>query len=196
MDLTFNARFGTGGLLQGGLSTGQTVFNNCFVVDSPQTLSIVTGFGPADQQIQFCEFKLPFRAQTQFKAAAVYPGPWGIQVSGVLQNMPGVPQNAVYPAPSALVAPSLGRPLAAGGVAVVTLIEPNTQFEDRLSQLDLRFTKILRFGHGRLQAAADVYNVFNARTVLSSNATFGPTWLRPSSILGGRMLKLGAQFDY
>jgi hypothetical protein len=114
----------------------------------------------------------------------------------VFQNIAGAPVTATFPVPSATIAPSLGRPLAAGGVANVNLIEPNTIFEDRLTQIDVRLAKILRFEKGRLQASVDVYNLLNARTVLSSSPVFGPAWRRPSTILGGRMLKLGAQFDY
>jgi hypothetical protein len=69
-------------------------------------------------------------------------------------------------------------------------------FEDRLTQIDVRLTKLFRFGKSRLQGSVDVYNLLNARTVLSSSPVYGPAWLRPSTILGGRMLKLGAQFDY
>ena len=49
MDAGINARFGSGGLIQGGMPTGQTVFNNCVVVDSPQAA-----------RPGFCNFKLPF----------------------------------------------------------------------------------------------------------------------------------------
>ena len=196
MDVSLNARFGVGGLFQGGMSTGETRFSNCFDVDSPAILTLVTGFGPADQQKLYCKWKLPFRGQAQYKASTIYPGPWGIQVAGVFQNVAGVPQSANYPAPSVLIAPSLGRPLAAGGTANVTMLEPNTRFEDRLTQVDLRLSKILRFGKGRVQASVDIYNILNARTVLAANGTYGPTWLKPSAILGGRMFKLGGQIDF
>jgi hypothetical protein len=28
------------------------------------------------------------------------------------------------------------------------------------------------------------------------NSTYGPAWRRPSNVLGGRLFKLGGQFDF
>jgi hypothetical protein len=42
----------------------------------------------------------------------------------------------------------------------------------------------------------DVFNIFNANPVLSQNNTFGAAWQRPQSILQGRLVKFGAQFDF
>ncbi len=183
LDVALSARFGEGGLVQGGVASGQTVNDNCQVIDSPQQ--------------RFCKVTLPFKGQTQYKASGIYPLPWwDILASAVFQNLPGVPYSANYPVPSAVVAQSLGRPLAAGGVAFVALVEPNTLYEDRLTQVDLRFAKIFRAGRARLRADFDLYNVLNARTILAVNSTYGTQWRRPSSVLGGRMWKLGGQFDF
>jgi hypothetical protein len=42
----------------------------------------------------------------------------------------------------------------------------------------------------------DVYNLFNARTILGVNTRYGPSWLQPTSVLGGRLVKFGAQVDF
>ena len=46
----------------------------------------------------------------------------------------------------------------------------------------------------------DIYNVFNANTILGVNTTYAPlpatTFLRPTSILGARMFKIGGQLDW
>src|SRR6185436_8565657 len=96
---------------------------------------------------------------------------------------------------SAQVAGSLGRNLSLG-TATVPLIKPNTMFEDRLSQLDLRFTRTFRFGHAQLKGMFDVYNVLNNSTVLGLNAAYGAAWLRPITILAPRLFKFGGQFDF
>lgn len=115
------------------------------------------------------------------------------------------------------VAPSLGRNIAAcgavnpcnavyttvqpgvtitGAPTAILLVAPNSVFEDRLSQLDLRLTKILRFGRTRVQGMFDIYNVFNAAAVLATNGAYGPAFLRPASVMGGRTFKFGGQLDF
>ena len=185
IDVTVNARPGRSGvLLSGGLSTGQTVTNSCFVIDSPEVL-------------RYCEVTSPWSAQTQLKFFGAVPLPLGLQASGTFQNVSGIPILANYTATSAQAQPSLGRPLAAaGGTATFPIIEPNTMFEDRLNQLDVRLTKMFRVRGKRIQAMLDVYNFLNANTILVINNTYGPLWLRPQQILDGRLFKVGAQFDF
>ena len=49
----------------------------------------------------------------------------------------------------------------------------------------------LHGGHGRLQAAFDLYNLFNDNPVISMNNTFGSAWQRPTVIQVGRLAKFG-----
>jgi hypothetical protein len=190
VDVTLNARFGRGGLLSAGVSTGRTVTDNCdALVDSPQK--------------QFCHAVQDFSGQTQVKVNGFYPLPWDFQFSGTLQNLPGLPYTASYVATNSEIAPSLGRNLGACGTrpvctstAIVELIEPFTQYEPRITQLDVRFTRIFRFQTGRLLGNFDIYNVFNASPVLSLVSRFGPAWLQPTTILGGRLFKFGVQYDF
>ena len=64
-------------------------------------------------------------------------------------------------------------------------------------QLDLRFSRLFRIGSTRrLRSNLDIYNVINASDVLAQSATYGPTWRSVTSILTGRMLRVGAQFDF
>jgi hypothetical protein len=189
-EVSVTARLGRGALLSGGVSSGQTTFNNCVVVNSPQ--------------LQFCNYSLPFRGQTQVKWQAAYPLPWDLSASAVFQNLPGIPILSTQSVPNAQIAPSLGRNLSScptptgpcTATALVTLLEPNTQFEGRLNQIDVRLTKTLRFGPRRFQGMFDVYNLLNASTILSEVSTYGPTWKRPTEILAGRLVKFSFQFDF
>ena len=200
IDVALNARFGRGGLIAGGLNTGKTVTNNCDIVQgNPQIALMVNGAAASRASTDFCRIALPWSAQTQVKFAANYPLPWwGLQASGTFQNLPGIPIFANYVATNAQIAPSLGRNLAAGaaGTATLQLMVPNTQFEDRLNQVDLRLTKTVAIGKAKLQGRFDIYNAFNASTILNEVFTYGPSWRRPSAILGARLLKLGAQLDF
>ena len=185
LEFSTNARFGKGGLLQGGVGFGQTVTDTCFTVDSAQAV-----------RPGFCHVTLPWAKQAQLKLAGNYPLPWwGIQVSGTFQNLPGPTYGASRLYTSAEVAGALGRNLSAGTVSV-PLVQPNTLWEPRFSQLDLRLTKMLRIGKTRLQGQFDVYNAFNGNPVLGLNGTYGPLWRTPTSILGARLVKFGVQFDF
>jgi hypothetical protein len=189
-----NARLGRRGTLSGGISTGQTEFDNCLVTDSPQALL-------------FCNTKLPWRAQTQVKLNGTYELPGNFQLAGVFQNLGGAPVAGSYVATNAQIRDSLGRNLGQcrtaaacnGTVTIPNLFEPNTLFEDRLTQLDVRLAKSFRFGGARVRAMADVYNLLNANTVLASNGRYGGTtspWPLPTAILGARTFKFGAELTF
>ena len=116
--------------------------------------------------------------------------------SAIYQNISGIPIGATYPAPNAQIAPSLGRNVGqCRGAATcnanvnIDLIVPNTVFEDRLQQVDLRFTRLFRIGRVRVRGNLDVANVFNASNVLSVNAGYGPRWMVPYEIMGGRLFR-------
>ena len=183
VDLTMSARLRDGLQLAGGVSTGRTETNNCFVVDSPQ-------------QELFCNVKPPL--QPNIKLYGVYPLPWGLQTSAVFQSVPGPQITATYVATSALISPSLGRNLAAGanGTAALELLQPGSRYSDRVTQVDLRVAKNLRFGKARLLGSLDLFNAFNASAVQALNARLGPVWLQPTQILGARYLRFSVQLDF
>ena len=179
-----NMRFGSGGQWSGGVDTGRTVTERCFVVDSPQ-------------ELLYCRVVTPWLQNLQVKFTGSYPLPADFVVSGVLQNNPGISVGANYSATNAEIAPSLGRPLAGGRrTAIVPLTAPETQYEARLTQLDLRLAKIFRLNRTRLQANLDLYNALNANTILTINSTFGEQWLRPQSILDGRLVQLSGTLSF
>ena len=190
-DVELRSRFGRGGFLGGGASTGQTVTNGCAqIVDTLQT--------------RFCEVTNPWRGQTQYKVNGSYPLPWwGLQASAVYQNLPGVPIQANATFTNAAIAPSLGRNLGqcrgaavCNGTLSIPLLTPTTRFEQRLTQLDVRLTKNIHIGRARAQVNFDAYNLFNANTVLTRNNTYGATWGQPTAILAGRLFKFGGQVDW
>ena len=65
-----------------------------------------------------------------------------------------------------------------------------------MNQLDLRFSKRVQVAGVRLQGMLDVYNLFNASTVLLVNTNYGPQWLLPTEVLPGRLFKVGVQLDF
>ena len=91
----------------------------------------------------------------------------------------------------------LGRNLSGGVTAItVNLVPPLSQCLDRINQVDVRLSKIVRTGRGRYQFNFDIYNLTNSSVVLWVNSTYGPNWLSPTSTLDGRLVKFGIQYDF
>lgn len=202
IDLAINARFGSGGLLQGGFSTGQTVTDNCGVVQGHPEVALSvggTGLSAAGGRAttDFCHLVYPWSGQSQFKLNGIYPLPWwDVQVSANYQNLPGIPKAATFLFTGAQLAPYIGHPLLSAASLTAQMMVPYTQFDNRLHQLDLRFTKTIRVRQMRIKGNFDIYNLLNANDVLLHNGRYGPAWLAPSSILGARLFKVGGQLDF
>ncbi len=198
VDLSVNARLPAGIVLSGGPSIGRVETNYCFTIDSPQGTGLPPSQGAnSSAGLLYCDVKPPF--QPNVKVLGVYPLPWyGVQFAATFQSLPGPQITASRTYTNAEIRPSLGRNLATGaaGTAAVQLIAPGTMYDERLYQLDLRASKIFKMGHHRVQANVDVYNAGNASSILSINTTYGPNWLRPTSILQGRLVKFGGQWDF
>ena len=135
-----------------------------------------------------------------------YPLPWDFQISGTFNSLPGVSMlngnniTANIVLTNAQIAASLGRTLASGSTATIALIQPFTQFEDRLNQLDLRLSKIITVGRRtRIQANFDLYNATNANPVVVANWNYsgnGATYLQPQQILDARLFKFSGQITF
>jgi hypothetical protein len=192
-DFSMNARLPQGILLQGGVSTGRTSTDNCEVVDQvPEMLMLAT---PAMIPRDHCHVDTAFLTQVKLLGSYTIPG-IDVRLSGSFQSIPGPPIAANLVVPSAVVARSLGRPLSGGAANVtVNIVEPGTMYGDRLNQLDLRFSKILRFGATRTTVNLDVNNVMNVNPVTAESPVY-TIWRRPQSILLPRFAKISMQFDF
>jgi hypothetical protein len=187
VDITVNARPGSGLLFQGGTNTQRRTADNC------EVLAQVPEANPLGAP--YCHVQEKFLTQVKFFASYVVPR-LDVQASATFQSLPGPEIQANYIATNAAVSPSLGRSLAGGANNVtVNLVAPGTTYGDRTNQVDLRVGKLLKFGSVRATASLDVYNVFNANTVLTLNNAYA-AWLRPLSILNPRFAKLVLQLDF
>src|SRR5262245_14212126 len=76
----------------------------------------------------------------------------------------------------------------------VPIIAPNTEFGDRINQLDLNVSKTIRIGRYSIQPKFDLFNALNASPVYAVRAlNYGTAaYLQPQSILIGRVFQLGA----
>ena len=183
-DLTGDVRMSNGLRLQGGVSSGKTTTDNCEIVDDAPELLL-------GNSATFCHQESPLLAQ--YKAAASYTLPYGVRVSGTYQSIPG--PNVLANASVALLTTTLGRPFTSAATSLA-MMKPQTEYGDRLNQFDLRFTKIVNVGHGRVDLNFDLYNAFNSDAVLTQSNTFGASWWRPTTVIQPRFLKLSARWDF
>ena len=216
IDVSINARLGSGVQLGGGVDTGRTVNDVCFNVDSPGVSaaagavslpSIAVNPIPFVQSTingqRLCRVVTPFWAQTQFKGFGSYTFPKDFVVSVVYQNISGPAVTATYAAPNAVVAPSLGRNLAACGArnpctntALVPLIVPQSMFEDRYTRLDVRISKRVPLTpRVRLTGNFNLYNLLNG----SHSNRESDLWsavLLPTPMQDGRMIQVSGNLTF
>lgn len=208
-NLTIDTRFKTGLLLRGGIDTGRITTDKCFVIDSPQasyTAGLAATTANREAGLFQCRTAPPLMGNTQIKLQGSYPLPADIVVSAIFQNVPTVSYEATYRATNREIAPSLGRNLAACGTRTietctatvdVPLVQPGISFEDRRTQLDLRFTKFFQLNSKmRLQANVDIYNTLNSGALLTTTNAFGPSWRNPLDILDGRLFQFSGQLTF
>ena len=78
------------------------------------------------------------------------------------------------------------------------LVAPGTEFLPRINQLDLSFAKWFQIGSYRVQGQADIFNLANQNYAIAYRSTNFATasYLQPSSVLQGRMVRLGVQLRW
>jgi hypothetical protein len=204
IDLTMQARLPNGVQIQGGVATGSSVTDTCAFNDKPQIGALaIGGFANRPRTDDYCRVDPSWASQTQVKFSAIYPLPWDLRASIIYQNTPGIALQASLVVPNAQIAPVLGRNLGScRGAAVcnaqvtVDIIPPNSMFEPRQNQLDLRFSRTFRAGRYSFEPNIDLYNLLNASSVLQLQTRYGQSWLNAQEILPGRLLNIGAIFRF
>jgi hypothetical protein len=203
VDITANARLQQL-VAQGGISTGRASKDVCEVARKVPSVLLTAyedaGVGTPGRAIPLGYCSMTQSLQTQLKFLGAYTVPRiEVQVAATLQNLPGRERRATYNAPNAVVAPLLGRSISGNQANLaLELLPPQTEYSDRINQLDFRVSKILRVGGKRVQASLDLFNALNSNTILTVNNTYNPTgtWEIPTRILPARLVKITGQFDF
>jgi hypothetical protein len=206
-DVGVNARLPHGVIVQGGTSTGRQITDDCDI-----TLPANAGkFGPRSPLVETigtrsadsCHVEQAWLTQIKFLGSFTVPK-IDVQIGASYQNIPGIELAATY----AVLNSDIARPVSQGGLgrlpgsAVsatattnVSLLAQQTEYYDRLNQLDLRLGKILRYGRTRANVSLDLYNLFNKGTISGASATYS-TWLAPTAVISPRLMKLSLTFDF
>jgi carboxypeptidase family protein len=231
VDVTVNARL-RNVTIQGGTSTGNVVEDSCGVVTQNPEYYIfgpwggTGGFldtflgGVGQWPQEFCHRESGWK--TNIKGLASYTVPKiDVLVSGTFKSLPypgnefpsvqsqslGGQALALFLGIPGVDSTNLGRPLSSGiPIQFLQIVKPGTLYGDRLSSIDLRFGKILRYGNSRTAINFDVYNLFNANTTevfqrsysapTPPGATPRSTYLDPLQIMSARFFKISAQLDF
>ena len=78
----------------------------------------------------------------------------------------------------------------------MTAVEPGSMYGDRLNQIDLRFTKLVDVGAGRIDFNMDIYNALNSDAILTQQNAYGTAWTRPLTVIQPRFIKFSARWDF
>jgi hypothetical protein len=193
VDVTVNARLENGLVVQGGVAMGSQTTDNCEIRAALPEITVVLGTAVPDD---YCHVEQPLLTQVKFLATYRIPRV-DVQIAGTFQNNPGPVINAFFNVPAANIT-GLGRPLSSGATNVrYDLIPPNSLYGERVTQLDLRFSKLFRMGGGsRLSINFDLANALNRNDVLGVSTNYGAAWQTPTGILDPRLFKLGVQIDF
>jgi hypothetical protein len=218
VDVSVNSRLRGGLQTQGGFSVYRNTRNDCDVdAQVPEVLTFVGLFRTPEQ---FCSISSGVLASISGLASYIVPK-WDVLISGTIQSRPYAGSNFPGIAAQSLVAnallfnanfpgippsypsiiPALGRPLSGGqAITFVNVVEPGTLYGDRINQVDLRVSKILRFGRSRTNVGLDLYNLFNTSATYQYFQNYDPTrpqvWLQPTSLVSARFAKLSVQVDF
>jgi hypothetical protein len=190
-DLTINARPRDGVLLQGGMSTGRTSTDNCEIRRVFPEITVVAGVTAVPDA--HCHVDTDFL--TQFKFLGTYLVPKiDVQFGVTFRAVPGPQILANYPVTAAQTQP---RTPLVGGIRLVNVVLPGTEYLPHMKLLDLRLSKIFRTtARTKTSVHLDVANITNSNATLTVVPAYGPRWLAPLSILDARLFKVGAQFDF
>jgi hypothetical protein len=131
-----------------------------------------------------------FDAPYQIRGGFSYTMPLEIQLSGSIREQSGLPETRTYPVTTAQV-PGL------------TQVTQNVQVAPRgeyrfpwVNIVDLRVSKSFRSGNVSVDPILDLFNIFNNNAVTNAVQTVGTSLGRPSAIVMGRLVRIGARVNF
>jgi hypothetical protein len=212
-EVAVNARMRSGLVTQVGTSTGRGKVDTCATATK---YNQVGPGGAADgPNPRGCNNVEPW--QTTIRGSASYTVPKvDVLVSAVVRSLPeallgGTPNTAAtWQVPNSVIAAALGH-LPPGATATGTTNIPLSDNEHRIyadnrrTQLDMRFAKIVRFGRTRTDIGVDLNNVTNSNFPLGYNNTYvyntdnapRPSgWGTPTSIVNPRFVRLNFTVNF
>ncbi|MCC7126743.1 MAG: TonB-dependent receptor, partial [Acidobacteria bacterium] len=143
---------------------------------------------PNDPNGQFAEPT----TRWDFKVSGTYEAPYGIRLSPLLRHQAGANFARTIAVPS-------GVATAAGAIYAGTIYAEarDARRQDNITVLDLRADRAFTItGTLRVRALVDVFNILNSNSVETRTVTTGTSFLRPTSVLTPRTLRVGVRVTF
>jgi hypothetical protein len=205
-DITANARLRSGLHMQVGTTTGHAKVNTCEV---DVRYNQAAGASPQGPDPRGCNNVEPWR--TTLRGLASYTIPRvDVLVSATLRSQPPDAITATWQVPNSAIAAALGHlppGATATGTTNVTLTdnEHRVYADERQTQIDMRFAKILRFGRARTDVGVDLFNLLNTDYATNFNTTYiyntdntprPGGWGTPTGIYAPRFVRLNFTVNF
>jgi hypothetical protein len=202
VDVTLNGRLRQGFSFQFGTQTGRAVQDTCATARNIDTGGLI-------KDLRSCRDVDPF--QTTVRGLASYTVPKiDVLVSGTVRSQPPLERSASWAIPNTMIRDASGRlppGAAAGGNTTVDILDANHQLyaDERRTQIDMRFAKILRFGGRRVDVGVDLSNLLNTNYATTfentyqfspGNTAMGGTWNNPTAIYTPRFVRWNLTVDF
>src|SRR5262245_37210623 len=214
VDFDVNARLREGLRLQVGTTTGRAVVNTCDSATKYNQVNAITGLS-AGPDPRGCNNVEPW--QTQVRGLASYTIPKiDILVSTTVRSQPQMllgltpATSATWQVPNSVILAALGH-LPPGATPTgftnipLTDNEHRVYADERRTQVDMRFAKIVRFGRTRTDVGVDLFNLLNTNYATGFNTTYiynldnaqrAGGWGTPTSIYNPRFVRLNFTINY
>jgi hypothetical protein len=205
VNFNVNARMQNGLFVSLGTQTGRRVDDRCDVVVNFNNGN--TGPNPRG-----CNDAQPW--QTTIRGLGSYNIPKvDVLVSATFRSQPPLDVNANWQVNNAVVRTLLGGTLPPGvlatGNTTINIVDNDHRLyvDNRRTQVDMRFAKILRFGRTRTDIGVDLWNLFNtnyatgyqelfATTNAAGVTTLSDTYGRPNAIYPPRFVRLNFTVNF
>jgi hypothetical protein len=193
-ETSFQARLSGGAVVYGGWTIERNISMFCSGDDNPngsvgsdlyQAAPIAIGGRFCDQS----QFDVPFISD--FKIAGSVPLVYGISFGANLQAYPGSARVITW-TPAASAFPNGARTNS----ETIILTEPGSLYQPRYNQLDITVKKNFRAGRKLFALQADIFNVTNSSSILTTTNTIGSSLGQVNSILYGRLPRLVFQMKF
>ena len=222
IDFTLNARLRGGTIVSVGTTTGRAVVDTCATATKYNQINTNTN-AEAGPDPRGCHSVDPY--QTMIRGLATYTIPKiDVLVSAVIRSQPPVQlgnppagvtnagggASAQWQVPNSVIAAALGHlppgATATGNTTIPIADNVNRVYADnRRTQIDMRFAKVVRFSRTRSVVGVDLNNLLNTNYATGYNTTYiyntdnAPRpggWSTPTSIYTPRFVRLNYTLNF